>query len=115
MSNYPPRLTVSGRVSAVQTDIHAFIMTVWQIIRGATPQARLTIRGVMGLNPMWPRPSRRLPTVNSTVAFSGDILAVEENVTIVALDDIANLPRHVNRPLPAHVPPLPQNNMEAVD
>ncbi|KAH9012886.1 hypothetical protein EDB84DRAFT_1444486 [Lactarius hengduanensis] len=71
----PPRLIVSGRVSAVQSDLRSFSVTISQVIRGSTPNARLPVRGLMGLNPMWPRPNRRLPAPNSTIAFSGDIIS----------------------------------------
>ncbi|KAH9050389.1 hypothetical protein EDB83DRAFT_2522544 [Lactarius deliciosus] len=48
----PPRLIVSGRVSAVQSDLRSFSVTISQVIRGSAPNARLPVRGIMGLNPI---------------------------------------------------------------
>ncbi|KAH9013491.1 hypothetical protein EDB84DRAFT_1444221 [Lactarius hengduanensis] len=78
----PPRLTVSGRVSIVHSDLRSFSVNVSQIVRGGTPHARLPVRGIMGLNPMWPRPHRRLPAPNSTVAFSGDIILLTKTCAL---------------------------------
>ena len=38
-------------------------------------------------DPMWLRHSQRLPTANRLIIFTPDPLAVEENVTIVAVDN----------------------------
>ncbi|KAH8977560.1 hypothetical protein EDB86DRAFT_2837721 [Lactarius hatsudake] len=110
----PPRLIVSGRVSNVHSDLRSFSVNISQIVQGGTAHAHLPVRGIMGLNPMWPRPYRRLPAPNSTVTFSGDIMSLEDSGAIIALDDIANLPC-------AHCPlltmnPQPANeNMHALD
>ncbi|KAH9014912.1 hypothetical protein EDB85DRAFT_1898985 [Lactarius pseudohatsudake] len=110
----PPRLIVSGRVSVVHSDLRSFTVNVSQIVRGSTPHARLPVRGIMGLNPMWPRPYRRLPAPNSTIAFSGDIMSLEDSGAIIALDDIANLPR-AHRPLLTMNPQIANENMHALD
>ncbi|KAH8987784.1 hypothetical protein EDB86DRAFT_2832167 [Lactarius hatsudake] len=86
----PPRLIVSGRVSVVQSDLRSFSVTISQVIRGSTPNARLRVRGIMGLNPTWPCPNRRLPAPNNTITFSGDIMCIEQTGAIIALDDITN-------------------------
>jgi hypothetical protein len=71
-------------------------MTVWEpLIR--VPQAHLNIRGLIGLNTML---SQALPDANAIVTCSGILLAVEERVAQVALDDICCLytpPAHPTR------------------
>jgi hypothetical protein len=61
-------------------------MTIWEpLIR--VPQAHLNIRGLIGMNSI----SQPLLSPGSFVTCSGTLLAVEERVAQVVLDDICCL------------------------
>lgn len=77
---------------AIQQDIHAFTMTISQNVTAARADTQLHIHGVLGIHQMPPNPSRPLPHLNSTISFTGDLLAFEDNVAILGLDDVTELP-----------------------
>lgn len=93
VKEHPARLTISGQVLAVQTDIHTFVMTIRQNISGAPVKERLKIRVLLGFNAVWPDTHVRLPVQNGLVSFTGEFLAFEGGVALVGLDDIAYIPR----------------------
>ena len=84
----PVHVTASGRVDAVQSDIHCFIMMVSQPLNGVS-DAQAKIRGVMGLNM---NQSLLLPSRGTVLSLSGLLLACEEMVIQVAIERIALLP-----------------------
>ena len=84
----PVHVTASGRVDAVQSDIHCFTMMVSQPLNGVS-DTQAKIRGVMGLNM---NQSLLLPSRGTVLSLSGLLLACEEMVIQVAIEHIALLP-----------------------
>lgn len=87
----PATIIVSGRVTAVERLLNTFAITVWQIVVRGSALSHLCLRAVMGLNAEWRQPNHRFPAIGSIVMITGDVLAVEESVVSVAVNDIALL------------------------
>jgi hypothetical protein len=68
-------------------------MTIRQMIRGASPRAYLGIHATLRSRAMWPPHNARIPSTNSTVTITGALLSVEGDVAVMAVDDIAYIPR----------------------
>ncbi|KAH9015516.1 hypothetical protein EDB85DRAFT_2025059 [Lactarius pseudohatsudake] len=89
---FPATLTVSGRVTSLQRQIHTFTVSLSQMIRQAPTHRDINIRGVLGIRPMWPDRSHHLPCTNNNVTFTGDLLTYDTDVAVVAVDDMTYLP-----------------------
>ncbi|KAH9014684.1 hypothetical protein EDB85DRAFT_2157239 [Lactarius pseudohatsudake] len=88
----PPILSVSGKVSASEEDLHRFSMTVQQNIRWAATDTTLNVHGLMDPRSTWPSVLHHLPVPNSIVSFSGQFVGFDANIAFVALDDLCYLP-----------------------
>jgi len=96
---------VSGKVNAIQQDIHMFTMIVLQIVTAAEPNMHLCICGVSGVHQMSPNHSPPLPASNSNISFTEDLLAFKDNITILSLNDITDLPVPPEVNVPVHTSP----------
>ena len=88
----PARLTICGQVTATQSDIKAFVLTIHQNISGADNMKRLRIRACMGFETLWPVTPVPLPNPNDIVSFSGQLTASNDGVAVVTLEDMAIIP-----------------------
>ena len=52
----------------------------------------MDIRSFFNPNSDWSFPEQRLPCLNSVVNFSAKVVAVQDNTTIVSLDNLTYLP-----------------------
>ncbi|KAH9010696.1 hypothetical protein EDB85DRAFT_2160920 [Lactarius pseudohatsudake] len=52
-----------------------------------------SIRAVLGIRRMWPPREGQLPCPNSIISWSGELLDIEDDVAVVAINDIVYLPR----------------------
>lgn len=107
-NDVPARLVASGRVLAVNEGINTFTMTVAQTIDQAGPPRQLSIQGIMSFNLGWQDAMVQLSAPNSSIAFSGDILAFRGGDVIVNVANVSHLPAHFV--LPAAPPALPAND-----
>ncbi|KAH9012885.1 hypothetical protein EDB84DRAFT_1444485 [Lactarius hengduanensis] len=88
--NYPSRIVATGTTSAAHPETENFTMTVSQMPWRASPRAQLQIRGLMALDPR--KPYSCVPPANTMIAFTGQLLAFDDAVATVAVDDVAILP-----------------------
>jgi hypothetical protein len=88
-SNCHTRLTATGRVQAIHRTVHAFTVTIWQLIVQGTGLTHVTIRGIMGLTEPSQQAYQRLPAEGDLVTFTGNISSVDIGDVIIEVDDIA--------------------------
>ena len=90
-------------VSVLEKERNSFSISINQYVTGATQSEQLAIRAFMEKGPKWPDPSKRLPSINSLIAFTGRLFQCEDNPKpadgewkigfAIALDSITYLPR----------------------
>ncbi|KAI9435943.1 hypothetical protein H4582DRAFT_2079079 [Lactarius indigo] len=89
----PARLFTFGTVIRLDRDIDTFTVEVFQTVTGSSPLAHLNVRGAVGINVSREHRSGRLPPLNCTIFFTGDIMMMDDGVAIVAVDDLTYMPR----------------------
>lgn len=90
-SGIPARLTVSGCVTGVESQMRTFDMNIRQILECACEFTSLKIRAVTTLNTSTTSHFNPLPSLNSVVSMTGDIMAVRDGVLYLAIDDLGRL------------------------
>ncbi|KAH8991909.1 hypothetical protein EDB86DRAFT_2830646 [Lactarius hatsudake] len=88
--NYPSRIVATGTTLAAHPETENFTMTISQTPWRSSPHAELQICGLMALDSR--KPYARVPPANTMIAFTGQLLAFDDAVATVAVDDVAILP-----------------------
>ena len=108
-------MKVSGKVTHVERDIVGFTLSVWSSIPTGAANTHLDIRAIISRKTNWPFPSLCLPCPNSLVSFCGNLITVENEVAVVALDDMTFLPHPGTlRGIPPP-PILPPTNIDYIE
>ena len=71
----------------------AFLTTIVLSPYPGAPLAHITLRGLLPVHSDCGRPFRRVPQVGAFVTFTGAILAMENEVPTITIDDLALLPQ----------------------
>ena len=96
------RLHVTGNITHVQAHIVAFALSVWTYIPQGAANTHLDIHVFISPHAGWSHPEQRLPCINSITTFFGNLVTMQEDVAIIALDNIIYLPHPgcTGNPLP---------------
>jgi len=90
MCNTTARMLISGEISVVRPLRKTFLTTAWPLIPSLSESAHLHV--CANFNQIIIQ-HQRIPECNEVVTFSGNLLAMQQKVAIVALDEITYLPR----------------------
>ena len=85
-THIPSVVVVKGSVCLVDTTDNSFSVALSQNLADNVSVGTLTVHTVTFSDANWPH--NHLPTVNATVAFSGELLSVEQSDPILLLDQI---------------------------
>ncbi|KAN0130931.1 hypothetical protein V8E53_011309 [Lactarius tabidus] len=80
----PATVHCSGYVFLVDESSDSFLVTVWQNIIGNNPLTPLTVRAIMSV---FENVTQPLPELYTTVSFCGELVTVEDSMTVVAVRD----------------------------
>ncbi|KAN0137728.1 hypothetical protein V8E53_004484 [Lactarius tabidus] len=83
----PATVHCSGYVFLVDESSHSFLVTVWQKIVGIVPLTPLTVRAILSVCDCVDRPYQSLPQVGSVTNFRGELLTVDNGITVLAVRD----------------------------
>ena len=85
-------MDITGKVAEVNQDLTAFAMRIATPIPRGAANTHLDIRAFISPRTKWPFPSQWLPVRNSVINFIGNLVTMQDETAIVALDDITYLP-----------------------
>ena len=96
-TNVPARLTLTGRVSGIETNPDILSVTVLQEVQHAAPHTRLVIRARLENDFLGHFPLRRLPHVNHFISCTGSVESILHGIATITVDDLSYLPPRQRR------------------
>ena len=86
------RINAAGRVTAIEQGLDVFALTVWQLIARGNPLCHLTLHAVLPTNSASTCSNMHVPSTDSVVSFTGNIICIDDDIVSVAIDDLTYLP-----------------------
>ena len=91
-TNVPAQLTLTGRVSGIDTNLDILSMTVLQEVQQAAPHTCLVIQARLENNFLGHFPLRHLPHVNHFISCTGSVESILHGIATITVDDLSYLP-----------------------